>query len=126
MCIPSRKIHVSKLGSCHCSSDTVAQSPGKEVHDAVTNETSGKAEDGMELEETGDDGSMGLVEIDPNLTKETFDCENCSKTFKNKHHFSRHNLSVHSGIRISCDDFGKTFTRQDKLSEHKRVLHLNC
>ena len=53
-----------------------------------------------------------------------FACENCPKTFTGKFHLARHNLSRHSGIRISCDDCGKTFTRKDKLNEHKRVVHL--
>ena len=50
-------------------------------------------------------------------------CFQCSRTFSNKEHLTRHTESVHYKEDFSCPDCGKSFSRKDNYKIHKATKH---
>ena len=54
---------------------------------------------------------------------ETYYCKKCPVTFPSKQERSLHNKNAHSEALIPCDECDSKFTRKDKLTSHKKVVH---
>ena len=59
------------------------------------------------------------------LTKENirYDCEDCIKTFSDKHKLIRHRQSVHEGVKYPCELCDFRATRLDTLTRHIKSQH---
>ena len=53
-----------------------------------------------------------------------YQCNKCEKTFSDSSHLSRHNKSVHEGIRLPCKNCNKTFTQKENLRRHIKNIHV--
>ena len=57
--------------------------------------------------------------------KETFECDLCTKSYKNAEGLNKHNKSVHEGVRYQCDQCDiKEFSSTNGLKLHINNIHL--
>ena len=52
-----------------------------------------------------------------------YECEPCQKTFSQHHNLTRHNQSVHKGVKYACDQCNNQFTQKSSLSAHIQSKH---
>merc|ERR1719509_402144 len=77
-----------------------------------------------ETEETLNETTDSESGMESEMTDEkTYGCSYCPKSFKHSKHLSRHKMSIHSGVTISCEECGKHFSRRDKLNSHMKNKH---
>ena len=56
-------------------------------------------------------------------TGDVLHCEQCPRTFSDKHHLDQHTLSKHHQVRLSCDLCAKEYTTKSTLARHVAQEH---